>query len=141
MLMQAFLRGFWRVKQNKALGGLGRISGTGFLGCFFFRPSSWCEEGSMTSLAHLLSFVPPVHGPLLPVSPMPPLWGLGLTEPVLLRQSGREWGWEDYFLCSQRVKLARAAQPKLLRPGSCHSFLLVQPVTSQTAPKEGKDWV
>lgn len=95
----------------------------------------------MTSLAPLLSFVPPVHGPLLPVSPMPPPWGLGLTEPVLLRQSGREWGWEDYSLCSQRVKLARAAQPKLLRPGSCHSFLLVQPVTSHTAPKEGKDWV
>lgn len=47
MLMQAFLRGFWRVRQNKALGGLGRISGTGFFGCFFLRPSSWGEGGSM----------------------------------------------------------------------------------------------
>lgn len=58
MLMQAFLRGFWRVKQNKARGGLGRISGTGFLGCFFLRPSSWGEDGSMAFLAVSLSPVP-----------------------------------------------------------------------------------
>lgn len=47
MLMQAFLSGFWRVRHSKARGGRGRISGTGFLGCFFLRLSSCGEGGSM----------------------------------------------------------------------------------------------
>lgn len=109
MLMQAFLTGFWRVKQNRARGGLGRISGTGFLGCFFLRPSSWGEDGSMASLAASLSPVPPPHCPLRPASPVPPPWGLdrlSLLGPACPVEPARGRGQEDYSACSQQVKLA-----------------------------------
>lgn len=76
MLMQAFLRGFCRVKQNRARGGLGRISGTGFLGCFFLRPSSWGEDGSMAPLA-----VPLPSPPCVPSAPAVGTGPVGPSEP------------------------------------------------------------
>lgn len=144
-LMQAFLRGFCRVKQNRARGGLGRISGPGFLGCFFLRPSSWGEDGSMAPLAVPRSPVPPPRCPLLPVSPAPQPRGLDRLSPL-----GRACPAEpavgvgrDYSPCSRQVKLASArrpaAWPELLRPGSCHSFP-AQPVTSQYVPEEVGGW-
>lgn len=88
MLMQAFRTGFWRVKQNKARGGLGRTSGTGFLACFLRRPSSWAGAGSMAPAAsacpaHLLL-------PSPPCVPAPPASGTGRRAgaPALLSQPG-----------------------------------------------------
>lgn len=98
--MQAFLSGFWRVRHSKARGGLGKLSGTGFLGCFFLRPSSWGEDGSMFPAAWSCS--PPTA--LFCV-----LCVLALgTGPLSLQ--GQCWapgvGLVDYSPCSQGVKLA-----------------------------------
>ena len=75
MLMQAFRTGFWRVKQNKARGGLGRTSGTGFLACFLRRPSSWAGAGSMAPAASACPAPLPLSSP--PRVPAPPPPGLG----------------------------------------------------------------
>lgn len=97
MLMQAFLSGFCRDRHSKARGGLGRTSGTGFLGCFLRRPSSWGEGGSMSPTPALAS--------LRPLCPRLGHWPLSLRG-----QAYAAWpagaGQEDYCPCSQGVKLA-----------------------------------
>lgn len=92
----------------------------------------------MLFLTPLLSLSPLAHCPLLPVSPMPPPWGLDLTEPILLRQSDRAGvgvGGLLSLLPASKISPCCPAQAPAARQ---LSFLPVQPVTSLSAPKEAR---
>lgn len=113
MLMQAFLSGFSRVKQNRARGGLGRISGAGFLGCFFLRPSSWGEGGSMLPAALVPAAARPAASP--PCVPCALALGSGLG---VCRAQAACWASGGGARITVGVKLApQARQLSFLRAG------------------------